>query len=613
MTLFFSFSIEYYLPLRGFILIVRIDDLRDSSLNFVRTMLQAWDVFVLFLCIVVTSSILGIVLFRDSLVSGSEAGQLLAANQIAHGSPFADFSSSYLSYTSSVLDGTVNEPAPGLVPSFKDFYNAVTTMFIFICTGENYGKLIYPALNTNPLYLLYFFTMCLVGMFFVLGMVLGQFEESFQTLKEQNQQKQLVFSRIGYISSFILLDIHMQDVITRKEFEQFVYLLVPHLEIQKRPVLNLMMNMNKNSAESTIDIGEFVHALEDLAITHRTYTREDTPSSASASKPTIATATATLTSALTLPTPDFSDNTPLIKSWRQLLEELYEKNEWFRSFDTCVIIFLCFAVCLYGTFPNENILDLVLMIAFVLNTLFICFKVVAYSLIKYWNFAYYFLDEKEISVLVKTEQQAQQQQHQHQHHHHQQQQQGSSSSSSYSPNHPRIRRLSHAALASSSSSSSSNVGGQILAQQHKRSRRRARYDMFEHRFELVVTLGSVLGLMFVLSLDGFSSADRIRFMMAIPVLRMFVIFRRVRHLTYAFFRSLPTIFPMLQFMALIFIAYGVVGVALFSGKFDRLQVRLALYPYLCLFVFCSVYVWFRVSCVLFFCSPLPHSFSAVFC
>jgi len=97
--------------------------------------------------------------------------------------------------------------------------------------------------------------------------------------------------------------------------------------------------------------------------------------------------------------------------------------------------------------------------------------------------------------------------------------------------------------------------------------------MFAHRFELVLVAGSgvlILLLGFLRAGGSYIPQDYFRFLLSFSILRIFAMFQRMRKLTYHLFRSWPSLWPILTILTLIFIVYGIVGVALFRGKFTAL-------------------------------------------
>jgi hypothetical protein len=320
-----SVSVEYWLPLRPLIMVLRNAVIRDAVVTFWRTLKSAWDVFVVFFLIVTTSAVFGVLLFRDHLAS--EATSV---------------------YMYSSARGT-----------FRNIYNAFITMFIFISTGENYNELVYPAFSANPWFLAYFFMIIMVGMFFVLAMVIGTFEAGFRAQRDQNLQQQMLFTRLGSVAAFILLDLNMRAWVSRDAFEKFITHLAPYLKDNREVLKRLFDRMGKTSASDRIDISDFAMAIEELdwrsMSTHYRRERE--------------------------------------ARWRVDLRSSLQQK-WFRKTTAATSLLNIFIFCLYGSYDREYILDACVVTLFVAFLFEVSLKLVAFKFTRYWYFQYFVVDEQ---------------------------------------------------------------------------------------------------------------------------------------------------------------------------------------------------------------------------
>jgi len=108
-----------------------------------------------------------------------------------------------------------------------------------------------------------------------------------------------------------------------------------------------------------------------------------------------------------------------------------------------------------------------------------------------------------------------------------------------------------------------------MEQERKKAQKEARVIMFQHRFELILIAMTAMLLvaLFVSKAAGrVVPLDSIRLVLAIPALRMFSQFKRLRIHSYNLIKNWNNLWPILILLLLIFIEYGIVGVVLFSGK-----------------------------------------------
>lgn len=514
LTVKYSISFEYVVPLRPLLLLLKNHHVRQAAENFIHTLYAASDVFLLYFVILITATVMGILLFRSVL------------GNVEHGP------------TNPLFQSNVNEAhdSVGVIEnSFINFIHAVTTTFIFMSTGENYTELVYPAFRASPWYVLYFVVFALVGLFFVLAMVIGTFEDSFKKMEDQQVKKRTLFSRVGAVSAFILLDLDMNQVITRREFEVFICRLAPYVQDNPVAMQQLYRLVGKHHGSKTLDIRDFVQAVEEITWreTRRNYFQPFQHS-----------------------------------QWRIHLQHLFE-GRWYRQGILFLVVFNTWVWCLYGTYKDEGILDWIQLGCMGVYIVELSLKLLTYSPSKFWYYAYYFspIDPRESNAPT----------------HH-------DPSKIYTRNLRRKRSQSMIARSPSEQSAFSEDIYDSLDSIPERERasypnglnaahggvsKEALGDelereliMFTNRSELRIIVGSSMAVL--LALFFAADWDLVRFAMTLPVLRIGLLVRSIRRLVFNLVQSIPVLLPVVVLLSLIFFIFGTVGVTLFSGKFSTL-------------------------------------------
>lgn len=186
-----SFSYQYFIPIRPFLIILRSPNLRRTTGNFLRTVYTAKDIFALFFLVIIIAAALGVVMFRKTLTN----------------------------ITSS----------DGLEASYTNYVRAITTTFVYVSTGDNYTDLVYDAYEVSPFFMIYFLTCTVFGMFFILAMVIGWFQVAFVTMARQRELRQKLHDRTGIVACFILLDTDGSEKLNWTELENYMVAVRPIL------------------------------------------------------------------------------------------------------------------------------------------------------------------------------------------------------------------------------------------------------------------------------------------------------------------------------------------------------------------------------------------------
>jgi len=220
---------------------------------------------------------------------------------------------------------------------------------------------------------------------------------------------------------------------------------------------------------------------------------------------------------------EYKEETVSTVPWRITLQTICELP-WFRTVITTLVALHLWVLCLYGTFTREDVLDGVMIVLFVIYVVEVTVKIVAYTPGKYWYYEYYFLDERELFKSMKRQ---------------------------------RTRRFSFAENADD---------------MRFMTRREAKYMMFEHRYDAVLVYGCLAALVLTLLITGLEYPDRLRFIIALSILRLFTVVKRLRAVAFILLGNFSLIFPIMVVLLYVFLIYAVIGIALFAEKFALLEV-----------------------------------------
>eukprot|EP00457_Paulinella_chromatophora_P000083 gb/GEZN01000083.1/.p1 GENE.gb/GEZN01000083.1/~~gb/GEZN01000083.1/.p1 ORF type:complete len:2433 (-),score=354.77 gb/GEZN01000083.1/:111-7409(-) len=504
-------SVQYIFPLRPWMIVLKNSYLRKAASNFWETLQKAGSVLLMFVALVVCGAVIGIPLLRDI-------------------------------FSNTLSDGRVALFVPS--PSFENFFTSLTTIFVFVTTGENYTDLVYPALSVNSWLAIYFIILVLIGMFFVLALVIGVFQDGFKMAREKVAQKRALFKRTGTVSAFILLDLHMEESITQEQFEEFIIARAPQLKVDRTPLEAISLMLNKRSKHDRVDIQDFVVGNEMLALESRKYKTK-------------------------------------IKPWKLQLQHFFDK-EWFRTCIVACVLLHLWVLCLYGTFQKESILDGIQITIMGLYVLELTSKTVAFSFNRYWNSAFYMMESgssswvnkartlrNQMRAINKRDSAAPAKQRE-----------------SYAPQDPtpdsstRRRKLARANTSAIPiiKGVSSTEEFQRIQRERREQQKRAYLVMFSHRADFVLVVGCALALVIIGLFDVVLhsitiNVDTYRFIMSLTILRLFTLFLPLRKLAYSLFQAFPTLWPLLSLTFIIFYVYAIIGVSHFYQQFLILQGR----------------------------------------
>ena len=67
---------------------------------------------------------------------------------------------------------------------YTDFFQSITTMYIYLSTGENFVEAVEPAIEIQVTYALLFTACSLLGLFFISSLLIEIFADAFNKGKE---------------------------------------------------------------------------------------------------------------------------------------------------------------------------------------------------------------------------------------------------------------------------------------------------------------------------------------------------------------------------------------------------------------------------------------------
>lgn len=218
----FSWSIEYYIPIRVLIPFFLNEAIRSVTRNFWNTIRGAKAEFLLYFSSVVFAAITASILFRTTL----------NPDQIEN--------------------------------SYRNIIRSITTSFVFFSTGENYTELVYSAFETNPLYVIYYVSVTIMGSFIVGAFVLSSFVSGFTLEFQSEMLKAKHYQRSGLIASFLLLDVSHTSQIPMKVLKEFYNRVNPAKAHYSEDYLLKYRTNRSEFVRKCRDLRSFVEAMEDL-------------------------------------------------------------------------------------------------------------------------------------------------------------------------------------------------------------------------------------------------------------------------------------------------------------------------------------------------------------
>eukprot|EP00808_Paulinella_micropora_P031573 g58345.t1 len=420
-------SFEYVLPIRPLLLVYHNKPVLDAGRNFVRTLYEARNVFMLFLMTCIIAAAMGLVLFR-----------------------------SYLQETKG--------------SSYQNFIRAMVATFTYLSTGENFTDIVYPMVQVNAFYAVYFVLYCLIGSFFVLSMVIAIFQNGFTAQRQRELQQSRLLSRTGMIAAFVLLDLDGSGSLDVNELLSFMKALKPRIKALDKAWIDEFFKGMDSNKDKKIDIKEFIQGIEDDSwegLVHFDKLRLQY----------------------------WQD----CRTWLQV--NVFHKS-WYNNLNIVIVCCNIWAVALYGTYVYPTVtradknLDMILVAFCSLYMIEVWTQIFATGWYEYWNWGAY----------------------------HQ------------------------------------GVEAKLIQ----------RANRLDFVFVNISFSAMVVFYIFLSGADFTGDEDYYRFVLTLPVLRLFGLVKRTRELVFTLVSILPRFASVLALLAVVIFIFAVWGTWLFGNKFNRI-------------------------------------------
>eukprot|EP01083_Nonionella_stella_P056982 149783_1 len=215
-------SYHHYIPLRPFLLVVMSRRIREGSFTFIKSIYKAVDVLVLLMSSLVIAATFGVAMFHGKL-------------------------------------------NPGKVESgYDDFVRSWMATFTYLMTAENFPDIVFPGIAIEPFSAAYFTLGTLLVFFIITGMVTGYFQDGFQHMQKVDLRKRKLYSRVGIIGAFTLLDSDGKGFISRQDFEDFMISI--HPEYPQKYIAEIFDILDVEEQDDRLVLKEFVDGIEEFTL-----------------------------------------------------------------------------------------------------------------------------------------------------------------------------------------------------------------------------------------------------------------------------------------------------------------------------------------------------------
>lgn len=141
------------------------------------------------------------------------------------------------------------------------FLGSVIDMFMLTIAGDNYQDALLPALRHSKAYVLFVLPVAFVGVFFVMAVVIGAFEESFNQYKQDMEAMTLRQSRFVRATLFALWTFppkepEQDQVLRELDFIDLLKRVDATAQLRDRLVCSCFMLMDQDQS-GTLDFEEF--------------------------------------------------------------------------------------------------------------------------------------------------------------------------------------------------------------------------------------------------------------------------------------------------------------------------------------------------------------------
>jgi len=175
-----AFVMEFWLPLRPFLIILRYQIVYYTFVSFLKAIVMLGKPMFMYICAVTVFSVFGLLIYRTEINT-------------------EDISSSY-----------------------NDISEATITTFVFMSTGENYESIVYPALGLGKPHIFYFIMLFFIGAVCLVPLFIHRFEVAYRNEARERRGKTRDKRQNAIVAAFILLDVNHDSSLDLQELSQLL-------------------------------------------------------------------------------------------------------------------------------------------------------------------------------------------------------------------------------------------------------------------------------------------------------------------------------------------------------------------------------------------------------
>ena len=266
----FNKSLEFLIPIRPMLLIVRSDYFTREMADIFSALFKAKHALFLFFNILLLSSVFSMILFGSTWefeYSGDEGASALDTGDKS-GDERRRLPATGEDIEQLAVNQIDNVFTEHKMNAFSDIIRSTITMFIMILSGENMVDLVFSSW-ANPIlgkdFVLYYWWIIVVfGLFILTPLIVSSFVAAFEKNREEHATMQRGEMRTGLIAAMIMLD--SQDGTHVTTLDEFVTLMDQVADISNPEVQALFRKLDSSDGaiQSTITIAEFVKGLDSV-------------------------------------------------------------------------------------------------------------------------------------------------------------------------------------------------------------------------------------------------------------------------------------------------------------------------------------------------------------
>ena len=145
---------------------------------------------------------------------------------------------------------------PVLIDSFLQSF---VHMFMYVTAGDNYGTLVAPSYAYSETYIFFLYPVAFLGVFFIMALVIGAFEESFSKFSselDQLKMKQETYTRATVFALWTIPSPEEEQILTEHDFVDLLRA-VPQTSVLVEIVLDAMFILMDKDVGGSLDFNEF--------------------------------------------------------------------------------------------------------------------------------------------------------------------------------------------------------------------------------------------------------------------------------------------------------------------------------------------------------------------